>query len=827
MNCDLCPMSSGLDQKDIARPAQGVKNPDLLVVSRTPMGPQLQQEMIGYLNEAGVEFEGVSFTAVNRCRNFDYNPKKADQKICATEYLMPEIEKLNPSWILTLGNEGLTALTGKAQVTKYRAQVFDVGDRKVFPTLSPSAIKRNPGQREGYISDLRYLSRLMSGNEVDSSLKPDSFKVTVNEADLKELAKDLSSCGGMAFDLETNGFDEFKPDSKIVSLGITTWDTESTRPQRVWAVPLCHQNSPFKDKWKAVVRALGKYMGKPKKRVAHNGKFDLRWLKQFGADFDLTFDTMLAAHLLNENRPKGLKPLARSLLGVAPWDVDTKDLLNEPLKPTLKYNGLDTWYTAHLYFLFLKQLEEQPPIYKLMGLLMVPASNVFTEIEMRGIWVNRKRLWENADIAEQTLLEIDGRIKEYVPRDIAEKDINFNPSNFARWLLFDHLDLPVLERGKAKPDGSPGNPSMAEHVMEKLKRYHYHEVIDLMLQRVKWQKYHSAFFSAYKEQLDKNDRIHTTFKLHGTTTGRLSSGKGDEEKVSGKVQNRGVNLQQVPRDPFVKGIFGGGPGKVFLECDYSQIELRVAAYIARERTMIQLYQNEQDIHTATAMKMTGKPASRVTGEERKKAKPVNFGFLYGMSAATFVQTAWNNYGVEVTEEESLEFRKAFFSQFPDLLTWHSRQRKLAAKYKRVQSPIGRVRHLPDIDSADRAVKASAERQAINSPVQSFASDLAILALVTLTKEFRARGMGARSVGTVHDAINFEVPIKELPVAAPLIKYHMENVPLRKWFGVGVDIPIVGDVSLSQESWGEKEDIDPHVVDSPALFQKWLSGRGLG
>lgn len=826
MMCDLCPMSQGLEMKDIARPAIGVPNPELLIVSRTPMGERMRDEMMGYLAEAGVEFNGVAFTAVNRCRNFDYSPKKADQKVCSAEYLEPEIEKLNPSWILTLGNEGLTALTGKAQVTKYRAQIFEVNGRKVFPTLSPSAIKRNPGQREGYISDLRYLSRLMSGKDGDKSLKPDSFKVAKDLAGLRELAADLSTCGGMSFDLETNGFDEFKPDSKIVSLGITTWDKGSTRPQRVWAVPLYHERSPFKDKWKAVVRALGKHMGKPEKRVAHNGKFDLRWLKQFGANIDLTFDTMLAAHLLNENRPKGLKPLARTLLGVAPWDVDTKDLLNEPLTPTLKYNGLDTWYTAHLYFLFLDQLKEQPPLYKLMGLLMVPASNVFTEIEMKGIWVNREKLWENADVAQQTLLEIDGRIKEYVPDDVPEKDINFNPSNFARWLLFDHLGLPVLERGKDKPDGSPGNPSMAEHVMEKLKRHHYHEVVDLMLQRVKWQKYHSAFFSAYKEQLDENDRIHTTFKLHGTTTGRLSSGKGDEEKVSGKVQNRGVNLQQVPRDSFVKGIFGGGPGKVFLECDYSQIELRVAAFIAREQTMIKLYRNEQDIHMATAMKMTGKPASRVTPEERKKAKPVNFGFLYGMSAATFVQTAWNNYGVEVTESESLAFRKAFFDQFPDLLKWHGRQRRLAAKYKRVQSPIGRVRHLPDIDSADRAVRASAERQAINSPVQSFASDLAILALINLTKEFRQRGLAARSVGTVHDAINFEVPIKELPEVAPLIKYHMENVPLRKWFGVNMDVPIVGDVSLSQESWGDKEEIDPRVVSSPSSFRKWLKQRGL-
>lgn len=228
---------------------------------------------------------------------------------------------------------------------------------------------------------------------------------------------------------------------------------------------------------------------------------------------------------------------------------------------------------------------------------------------------------------------------------------------------------------------------------------------------------------------------------------------------------------------------------------------------------------------ATAMKMTGKPAHLVTKDERKKAKPVNFGFLYGMSAKTFVTTAWNNYGVEVTEEESVAFRKAFFEQFPKLLDWHKRQRRLAHKYGRVESPIGRVRHLPDVYSEDQQVRGEAERQAINSPVQSFASDMAIIALVTLTKEFKRRGLKARSVGTVHDAINFEVPIEELPIVAPLIKKHMENPPIKEWFGVELDVPIIGDVALSK-MWGDKEEIDGDIIVSPKKWNAWLKERDL-
>jgi DNA polymerase-1 len=285
-----------------------------------------------------------------------------------------------------------------------------------------------------------------------------------------------------------------------------------------------------------------------------------------------------------------------------------------------------------------------------------------------------------------------------------------------------------------------------------------------------------------------------------------------------------VNLQQVPRDEFVKGIFGAQPGWAFIECDYSQIELRLAAFHAREDTMLNLYRNGQDIHMTMAMRMTGKPMDRVTSEERKKAKAVNFGFLYGMGWSTFINTTWNSYGVVVTEAEAKAFRKAFFDEFPRLVEWHQRQRRLANKFGRVESPLGRVRHLPDIRSNDRSVKQTAERQAINSPIQSFASDMVVLALISLHREFRAKGLKARSVGTVHDAVNFEAPIEELDYVLPRIKYHMENLPLKEMFGINLDVPIIGDVCVGRR-WGLKEDIPAEIVNSPASLDIWLSKHG--
>lgn len=827
--CFECKLGDFADGRDKCVTAIGPADADLVVLSRAPLGIKPLGELQDYLKEAGIPLDRVAYTSVNKCSVWDITPGKSDQKTCVSLYLNKELDLIKPKVILALGNEALTATTGRSGIMKYRAKEFNhPSGATVFPTISPSMVKRNPGQTSSFLADLRYASRLLQGSAGAVQIKPKAFRYVMSESGLKALAEHLSVVGGYSFDIESNGFDEYRPTSKMVSFSVTTW-MPGEKPSEVWVVPLYHPESPFRTKWKAVLRYIAPYLRKPKYRTAHNGKFDLRWFRQFGVRFNQTSDTMFMAHLLNENQPKSIKTLAQTYLGVAPWGIDASDLLNTPLKEVLKYNGLDTWYTALMDFYFQEEMAKQPRLVKILKKLLIPASNIFTDIEMRGIWVDTEILMTNSKIAKDMLDEIDAKLMEHVPdRSVWPdniKEVNFNASNFARWWLFDHLGLPVLARGKSKEDGTPGNPSMAEGIMEKLKADYPHPVIDLLLERVKWQKYHSSFFTAYLDQIDDNDRIHTTFKLTGTVTGRLSSGKGDDEKVTSKVQNRGVNLQQVPRDKFVKGIFGGGPGRVFLECDYSQVELRIAAFVARERRMMQLYQQNEDIHMATAMSMTRKPAHLVTKEERKSAKPVNFGFLYGMSADTFVTTAWNNYGVAVTPEESVAFRKAYFQQFPDLIEWHRRQRRLVNKFKRVESPIGRIRHLPDVDSANREVKNGAERQAINSPVQSFASDMAIMALITITREFKKRGLKARSVGTVHDAINFEVPVEELEEAMPIIKHHMENPPIEEWFGVTLDVPIIGDVAVSR-MWGDKEEVPGEVVTDPAKLHDWLDERGL-
>lgn len=351
-------------------------------------------------------------------------------------------------------------------------------------------------------------------------------------------------------------------------------------------------------------------------------------------------------------------------------------------------------------------------------------------------------------------------------------------------------------------------------------------VAALLLERVEWNKFHTAFFTPYSTQITEDSRLRTTFKPWGTVTGRLSSGKEDQEKITGRVQRRGVNLQQVPRNKLVRGVFGAAPGWFFVEADYSQIELRIAAFIAQEPTMLHLYATGQDIHMAMAMRMTGKPASAVTPEERKRAKAVNFGFLYGMGWNKFIKTAFVNYGLVVTEEESRAFRASFFAQFPQLIKWHGRQRSLAARFGRVETPMGRIRHLPDIESGNPEVRAEAERQAINSPVQGMASDMALLSLVHTAREFRRLGIEAYPIGTVHDAVNFEVRADDVARALPVIKRTMETLPLERLFGCQVNVPIIADLKVGTH-WGGAQEVPANIITGPARqLEKWLEANGL-
>lgn len=768
-----------------------------------------------YLHTAGFKTEEYIFGSVAP-HDFPYDATLGREEIKeAGEFLREIVALQDVTHVLSMGNEALTATTGHSGIMKWRGKMLPskVGVN-VLATIAPAAVSRNPSQKLNLQADIKYFYNACNDIALDGD-EPTHYVCVDTKAKLQEFCDYLRhNTEVAAFDLETSGFDEKAPEAFVVSIAVTTknayGDNAIVAQQTIqgdertcFVVPLHHRASVWRMSWEPVLRKIVSALREVPVRVAHNAKFDCRWLAEFSEGCPVNFDTMMAAHLLNENRSKSLKSLARILLGAGEWDIQIshrKDVPwynTIPLKAILRYNGLDTWHTMRLFELFQKQLEEQPRLLQIFTKLIMPASQSLVHIERRGVFLDTEALEAAKVTVDGTLLSIETALLQWVPAE-TPLPINFGPSNFLRWWLYDHLGLPILKEGKT-------GPSVAETVLSHLKNEH--PAVPLLLERVKWSKFRSSFINPYGNLVTPDSRIHTTFKLSGTVTGRLSSGKADADKVTGSRAStmRGVNLQQVPRDKLIRSLFGAAPGYTFIEADYSQVELRIAAFIAHEPTMLMLYASGQDIHMTMAMRMTSKPASEVTPEERKKAKAVNFGFLYGMGWRKFIETAWNNYGLVVSEQEAQAFRRAFFDQFPALIRWHARQRRLAHTYKRVESPLGRVRHLPDVDSPDDGVVAEAERQAINSPVQAMASDLCLLSMVLLDREFRRRGLRAAPIGTVHDAINFEVPDEELGVVIPLIREIMENPPLEKLFGISLTVPIVADIKAGAR-WGTGEEL---------------------
>jgi DNA polymerase-1 len=520
-----------------------------------------------------------------------------------------------------------------------------------------------------------------------------------------------------------------------------------------------------------------------KKLVAHNAKFDVGWLRAKGVVVQAHFDTFLAAHLLDENRSNRLKALARSLLGADNYESGMRFSEEaQPLKELAIYNGKDTDYTLRLYHLFREELKAQPKLLRLFKLLVMPACNEFVDIETRGFPVDIPRLKErNSELIKRIEDTENELIDRWVPEDLKGTRPNFrSPLFLAAWLFGDKsLRLPIIE---ISPKSR--RPSTRESVLLQLRTRH--PAVDKLLELRVWYKYESTYTRNWIERvrLAGRARLYTSYNLGGTVTGRLSS-----------------NMQQVPRNLYIRSILGfSKPGWVLLEADFSQVELRIAAMLSGDPELIRAFNTGADPHRQTAAAVMGVPEDQVNAEQRKMAKAVNFGFLYGMGSRKFKVYAEEKYGVIVTEAEAKAYRDAFFDKYAGLPQWHARQRRLVQDRGYVSSPTGRVRHLPNIASADEGIAAESERQAINSPVQGLASDFTVLSMVLLNQKLDHRV--ARVLGNLHDAVILEVRQEAASEVAIIVKQTMENLPLGRLFGFHPRVPIEVDVKIGTH-WGEK------------------------
>lgn len=571
-----------------------------------------------------------------------------------------------------------------------------------------------------------------------------------------EVIESMNRASGASWDLETDGLDP-RAGRDILCMSITTWGDSGV----LGTFTVTGDD----------ILLLSSYQYWPRETVAHNGKYDQLWcLVKYGVCPTVTWDTMLAEHLIDSEGPKGLKTLGAKYCSVPDWSVDViraADLAPEVL---YRYAAMDTAVTAEVR-------RKQQCDERLLKDLMMPASKALTFAERNGVGLDRFGANEARVELMNKAEEVTQKVSQYGPCG--------TPNEVSK-LLYETLGLPVLDRTDT------GKPRVTGSILKRLD----HPVTGMLAARQKIQKGVSAFLTpwlrATEGQLDP--RLYSTFRLAGTATGRLSSG--------GAEGSSGINLQQIPRDKRFKRLIQARAGYTLAELDYSQIELRVAAHLANEDTMLEIYRSGGDIHTATAMAVTGKDS--VGKSERTKAKAVNFGFLYGMSASSFKDYARDSYGVSLTDEEASEYRARFFEKYAALPVWHRKTKAAALKNGYVETLFGRRRYLDGLKYGKGPDKGAALRQAVNTSVQSVASDMMILALGLIHRLIVCGDYDAKIVATVHDSVLLEIEEGGAEAVARKAKYIMEHLPLSH-FGVKLNVPIEAGLSMGRR-WGEMEEL---------------------
>lgn len=788
MSCDKCNLCNLSDVNNI--PGYGPKQAKIMVVSSYASEEDektghatIPRDLWSRLANIGVDPNKVYYTNAIKCacpRGTKF--KVGDIKKCSS-YLQEEITRVKPQFVLLLGAQAVKA-TVDVPITESNGVLIERDGISYMPSYSPGVIYRDPGKAPFVDQAFGNFRALLEGS-LDNKPELD-IRVITTERQLKRAFDHIERSGyrALSYDIESTGLNRFSDVVNLLGFG-------NDRVQYI--IPLEAPLSPLRGcrmAQRSLVIATIKWLNTHVKTlVAGNGKFDDLFLwEKFGVRPHLGFDVVLASHILDENTPNGVKENAIKECNAPHWDVDKKLKTGKYSTPEkyqeyLTYLGYDIYYEYRLYKVFKKRIRSDQALEKLYYHLYMPGIRSYEEIERQGVYVYPDQFEQVEKHLREKLDEIEKDLKK-----LAKCTINWSSTAQLQDLLYKKLKLPIIERTES------GAPSTGESTLKQLQDKH--PLIPKLLEyrAVKIQITH--FVDGWIKRMH-NHRLYPNFKLHGTVTGRTSC--------------TDPNLQQVPRDPVIRNLIGAPEGWSVVEIDYSQAELRIAAIMSGDENMSRIYQTGGDIHTHTYEMITGEKVSDdkyIRKEQRKKAKAVNFGFVYGMGWRKFQEYARDTYGVTLTEAESKQWREKFFQAYHSLPKWHSKQRRIVQSLGQVRSPIGRIRRLPDIYSTDQSKKAEAERQSINSPVQGFGSDLTILGMseimgnsLTSDPEWELDKDKFHVIGTVHDATLFEVRNDYLLEFCPRAKHILEHAySLEHIFGFDSPVPIVADVAVGK-SWG--------------------------
>lgn len=506
-------------------------------------------------------------------------------------------------------------------------------------------------------------------------------------------------------------------------------------------------------------------------KIAHNLKVDYKVLQQYGITLaGSLFDTMIAHYLLNPDGRHLMDYLSEVYLNYKPVALESligkkgknqltfRDL---SLEEQAKYAAEDADITWQLYEIFAPQLEKEN-LGKLFHEVEMPLMTVLAKMELEGISLDKDWLEQESKDLENDLRNLEKSIFE-----LSGEAFNINSPRQLGEILFEKLQLdPKAKKTKT------GQYATSEDILQKLAPKH--EIIAHILEYRTYQKLKSTYVDALPLQIDKDtQRVHTNFSQTTAATGRLAS-------VNPNLQNIPIRTE---RGQQIRGAFVAAPGHKIISADYSQIELRLIAEISHEENMIQAFQNGEDIHASTASKLFNIPIEEVNKTQRSQAKTVNFGIIYGQGAFALAEQTG------LSRSEAKQMIEAYFETYPRLKQYMTEQVKKAQDLGYVETILQRKRHLKDINSGNFVVKAHAERNAVNAPIQGSAADVIKLAMIKIDRKITELNLQTKMLLQVHDELVFEAPLEEVNTATDLIKTEMESafetkVPLLVEVGVG-------------------------------------------
>lgn len=808
--------------------------------AKNPLNTKQLQWFVDHLRDNG-GFKKEDVCIISACPPVDAETWGLGAKINAhlkehRDELLNVIKANRPKLIMPFGAKACQQIIGRSvQITKVRGQPFKedniVHGIPVLPMLSPFYAQRQPENEAAFAADMQTAGRIYAAGytlEASAIDYKHDYKWCWDHRELWSLLRGKTL---LSVDVETLGFQAFNPDTKLLTVQICYEKGKSV------CVPINYDMGELRHHrfipWDQInraglIRIIKKVLENPSvKVIGQNFKFDwLMLLYKLGIKVaNYADDTILLGHLLDENsRGLNIDDLIRRYV---PEMAGFNDAYNNdpdhhaksrmdllPPDKMLPYGCGDTDAVWRLLPVLKEEVKKDKgrnaSLIDCYNHVTLPAMRAFCQIEQNGFPVSKKELKE----FQRKLVLHQKKERIYllrrIPKSIKDKHkdtgvgLKVTRGAILRDWLYDHKDglrlKPVLYTKTKQPSVS-SKEALPYYVAD-------HPIIDRLIQYIKNDKMLHTYAAGFWKYIF-NDMIRPSYSLTGTVTGRSSS----RDPNGQNFPKRGKMAKEYRK------IFKAPPGWVFVSCDLSQAELRIAAMMSGDSNMLKVYADGGDIHRTTAAATMGITLQAffdlhadIQSLKRFQAKAVNFGFLYGMWWVKFRSYAKTDYGIDFTEEEAKAIRENFFKAYPMLEQWHQDVQDYVKEHGYIRTYDGRVRHLPNVFSDDEGTSKQAMRQAINSPVQSIASDLGLMTLGRLVPYIEKKGYDWIKVcGFIHDAIVCLVREDKVAQGCALVKRYMENNPLEKWFNWTPEIPITADAEIGR-TLAETVELKAHMFE---------------